>query len=313
MIAAATSGRRGVSMPVLEVATCQFPVCADVAANLGWCERLLRRANDRGARLVHFAECALTGYAGADLTGHEDQDWNQVEDAIGRVATLAAHLGLWVALGSAYPVPDHRPHNSVLVIDPAGAVVDRYDKRFCSGDPDHRTGDLAHYSPGDHPTVVDIDGVRCGVLICYDYRFPELYREYMTQGVQLVLHSFHTGNISAGRLAVIGSAIGEHHAALNPAMTYPGITMHASSVGAAAANHLWISASNSSTRHSAWGAFMVRADGVTVGRLPRHRPGVLVTAVDTDADLYDSTRFWRSRAAAGVLHSGEPPRRTGPG
>jgi predicted amidohydrolase len=295
---------------VLSVATCQLPVGADPEVNERHVGALMRQARERGARLVHLPEAALTGYAGADMPDNRGIDWSGVNRATTRIARLAADLGLWVALGTAHLVPGHRPYNSVIVIDSQGTVRDRYDKRFCSGRPGGTTGDLAHYSPGDHPTVVDVDGVRCGVLICYDYRFPELYREYMQLGVQLVLHSFHTGNISAARLAASRSAIGEAHASLNPAMTYPGITMPASTVAAAAANHLWISAANSSARQSAWGAFVVRADGVTVGRLPRHRTGLLVTTIDTDADLYDSTADWRHRAASGVLHSGTLPNGT---
>jgi hypothetical protein len=74
----------------------------------------------------------------------------------------------------------------------------------------------------------------------------------------------------------------------------------------AAVNHMWISCPNSSAPQSCWPAFAVRADGVTVGRLRRNRPGVLVTAMDTDQELYDSTAAWRDRAMAGVLHSGTP-------
>jgi hypothetical protein len=48
-----------------------------------------------------------------------------------------------------------------------------------------------HYSPGDQFTIWDIDGVRCGAQICYDYRYPELYRQYSGLGVQLMFHSFH--------------------------------------------------------------------------------------------------------------------------
>jgi deaminated glutathione amidase len=47
-------------------------------------------------------------------------------------------------------------------------VAERYDKRFCSGDPAGCSGDLARYSPGGHASVWSIDGVRCGALICYD-------------------------------------------------------------------------------------------------------------------------------------------------
>ena len=48
----------------------------------------------------------------------------------------------------------------------------------------------------------------------------------------------------------------------------------------------------------------IPADGVITGQLERHRTDILVSTVDTDADLYDSTSAWRERALAGILHSG---------
>ena len=133
------------------------------------------------------------------------------------------------------PSGAHKPHNSAYVIDDGGQVVDRYDKRFCSGDANEKMGDLAHYSPGDHFSVWDIDGVRCGALICYDYRFPELHRQYKKLGAELVFHSFHAGNISPQRLAEIEERIGPELRTLNPAPThtYPGITMPAAMTAAA--------------------------------------------------------------------------------
>ena len=138
---------------------------------------------------------------------------------------------------------DHKPHNSLYIISDAGQIVDRYDKRFCSGDRDGRTGDLAHYSPGSHFSVSDIDGVRCGALVCYDYRYPELYREYSKLGVQLMFHSFRAAHAPPSRIAAIGAAIGLESARLNnaPTLTYPGITMPAAMTTAAACNHVWIS------------------------------------------------------------------------
>ena len=147
---------------------------------------------------------------------------------------------------------------------------------------------------------------RCGALICYDYRYPELYREYRKRGVQLVFHSFHAAHASPEQIAAIGSAIGPQYQRLNPAAThtYPGITMPAAMTAAAACNHVWISCPNSSAPQSCWPAFFVRADGITTGRLRRNVPGVLISAVDTGQDLYDSTAAWRERAMTGTLHSG---------
>ena len=294
-------------MARLNVATCQFPVGADIDANLGHVKRQMAVAARHGARVAHFPEGALSGYAGVDFESFAGCPWDRLREAAGEVARHAASLGIWAVLGSAHRLSGtHKPHNSVYVIDDGGEVVERYDKLFCSGDADETTGDLAHYSPGDHFSVWDVDGVRCGALVCYDYRFPELYRQYKKLGTDLVFHSFHAGNASPQKLAEIEERIGPELRMLNPAPThtYPGITMPAAMTAAAASNHLWVSCPNTSAPQSCWPAFFVRADGMTIGRLRRNVTGVLVSTVDTEADLYDSTAVWRERAIAGTLHSG---------
>jgi deaminated glutathione amidase len=294
-------------MSTVRVATCQFPVSAEVGANLTYIKRQAQAAKERHADVVHFPEAALSGYAGTDFESFAGFDWDELSRASTELLQLARSLRIWMVLGSAHRLTgEHKPHNSLYVINNEGQVVDRYDKRFCAGSTDELSGDLAHYSPGDHASVWTINGVRCGALICYDYRFPELYRDYKKQGVELIFHSFHAANASADRITAIGQAIGPELARLNRAatFTYPGITMPATMTAAAACNHVWISCPNSSAPESCWPAFLVRADGITAGRLRRNRPGVLVTAVDTGQRLYDSTAAWRDRAMAGQLHSG---------
>lgn len=102
----------------------------------------------------------------------------------------------------------HKPHNSLYIIDDRGDLVDRYDKRFCAGDgsPNPQTGDLANYSPGNHFSVFSINGVRCGALICHDYRYPELYRQYKRRGVEVMFHFYHAGNISPERWQAMGDS-----------------------------------------------------------------------------------------------------------
>ena len=119
-----------------------------------------------------------------------------------------------------------------------------------------------------------------------------------------MLHSYHAANMSPGKVAAVRAAVGEDLLHLNPAGSYPGITMPAAMTAEAAVNHVWISCANSSAGESCWGAFFVRADGVTTGRLPRDKAGVLISTLDTEAPLYDSTEHWRGRAMDGVLHSG---------
>ena len=292
---------------MVTVATCQFPVSFDVAANLRHVLRQMRLARARGADVAHFPEGALSGYAATELDSFEGFDWTRLRKAADRVLEVAGELGIWVVIGSAHPLSDgHRPHNSLYVIDSTGQLVDRYDKRFCSGDAEGRSGELRHYSPGNHFSLWEINGVRCGALICYEYRYPELHRDYKRRGVELMFHSFHAAGASPELVASIGDQIGPELRPLNraPTLTYPAVTMPPAMTAAAASSHLWISCPNSSAPESLWPSFFVRADGMTTGRLRRNRPGVLISRVDTEERLYNSTSVWRERAMTGILHSG---------
>jgi len=289
----------------LTVATCQFPIGSDMRKNLEYVARQIRTARDRGADVAHFPEACLSGYAGVDFASHEGFDWPLLEDCTRRALDLARELRIWVLLGSSHRLTaPHKPHNSLYIIDDRGRIVDRYDKLFCAGDRSEETGDLAHYSPGTHFSVFTIKGIRCGALICHDYRYPELYREYRRRDVQLMFHSYHAGNIPPERFQTMQDDVGGGNQRLNPGSTIPGITMPATMVADAANNHVWISCPNSCARESLWPTFFVRPDGVVTGRLQRNTAGVLVSELNTDEKLYDSTVAWRDRAMGGVLHSG---------
>lgn len=197
---------------------------------------------------------------------------------------MARSLKLWVVLGSSHRLTGrHAPHNSLYVIDDRGRLVSRYDKLFCTG------GDLKHYSPGSKFVTFRIKGVRCGLLICYDVRFPELYRQYLRRGVQVMFHSFHNAGLK--RRAFLNHNI---WGTIMP----PTLQAHA------ACNHMWVSANNSSHAESCWGSLFIRPDGVVLRQLPRDRAGVLISAADTRLKLYDAPRPWRKRAMNGIFHSG---------
>jgi len=287
----------------ISVATCHFPVDAEVSRNEQYVETQILLARELGADVAHFPEAGLSGYAGIDFKSYRGFDWPRLEAATRHVLDLARQARLWVILGSTHRLTGrHKPHDSVHVINAQGRIVDRYDKMFCSGT------DLAHYSPGTHFATFNLKGIRCGVLICYEYAFPELYREYKRRGVQLVFHSFHAGHASPKRVATMASEVGAQFHKLNRGSSYPEIRMPASVQAAATANYLWVSCSNTSARHSCFPSFFVRADGIITGRLRRNVAGVLISTVDTKERLYDGTRDWRDRAMRGTFHSGMPVR-----
>jgi len=290
----------------LMIATCYFPVSASIPKNLRYVLAQMRKAKRLGAEVTHFPEACLSGYAGADFASYRGFDWGGLEVATQVVLREAKQLKQWVVLGSSHRLSgNHKPHNSCYIINPRGEIVDRYDKIFCAGDRSGKTGDLAHYTPGNHFTVFTIQGIRCGVLICHDFRYPELYREYKRRGVQLMFHSYHAGHLSPARFKKISDEVGRKFHSLNRATTLPGILMPATMQSMAANNYLWISCSNTSARRSCWPSFLVRPDGVITGRLRLHSTSLLLTKVNPNQKFYDSTVAWRDRAMEGVFHSGK--------
>lgn len=277
-------------MKSLRVATCQFSVEPDIAHNRRAALRHIAHAADQGADVVHFSECALSGYAGVEFESIDALDWEQLEAATRDVMAAAKEHKVWVLLGSTHRLAKHKPHNSIYVINPRGKIVDRYDKRFCTGLGGKRpTMDLSHYSPGNHAVTFRVKGITCGLLICYDYRFPELYREYKQLGVDVIFQSFHNA-----RTTVVEDQQYNIWRTIVPA------TMSCR----AAENHFWVSANNSTTRPSRWGSFAVRPDGQIVGKLPLHKPGVLITDVVLDPSYFDAPGPWRESCMNGQLHSG---------
>jgi predicted amidohydrolase len=172
-------------VPPLRIAVAQPTATADARENGRSTREMMRRAQEQGARLVHFPEGHLSGYPVEQVDTWDDVDWPGVREELESVAALAAELSMWVVLGSAHPLtPPNRPHNSLYVISDRGAVVDRYDKRLCS-----HTEITRFYTPGFEPVVFEVDGFRFGTAICIEVNFPDLFSEYERLGVDCLLLS----------------------------------------------------------------------------------------------------------------------------
>ena len=287
-----------ITVKKLRVATCQFPVEASIEHNRKAVLRLMDEAADQNADVSHFSECALSGYAGVDIPDSRSIDWEELRNATRDIMQRARELKQWVLLGSTHQLSDgHLPHNCVYVINASGKIANRYDKRFCTGIAGRKTTlDLLQYSPGNRHCVFRIKGVICASLICYDYRFPELYRELKKEKVQVVFQGFHNA-----RTTVVADDTYNIWKTIVPS------TMSCR----AAENHFWISANNSQARPSRWGSFAVRPDGAITGQLRLHTSSMLMTEMEMRTDFFDAPGPWRERAMNGQLHSGcvvEDPR-----
>jgi predicted amidohydrolase len=163
----------------MKIAAVQMISGPDVAPNLATAGRLVAQAAAAGAQLVALPEYfPLIGATDADrLAARELDGQGPIQDFL---AATARRHGIWL-VGGSIPLLAQDPgklRNSCLVFDPQGARVARYDKihlfGFKRGEESY--DEAATIERGDQIVAFDSPLGRAGIAICYDLRFPELFR-----------------------------------------------------------------------------------------------------------------------------------------
>jgi predicted amidohydrolase len=182
----------------MRVAVCQVNSRADREANLTVARGLLDRAASAGADLAVLPE--YVDYLGP--TAGEPKPEPADGDFAATFAGAARELGMWVVAGSFHetgPDDDHT-YNTSLVFDRTGDLAARYRKihLFDIDIPDRVSYQESRtVAAGTELVTLDVEGVSVGLSICYDLRFPELYRRLATAGAQVLLvpaaFTAHTG------------------------------------------------------------------------------------------------------------------------
>jgi predicted amidohydrolase len=168
----------------LRVAVAQVRVGDDIVANTGAILSAMARCAVEDVEVVVFPEAALTGYSPALGRGRTAAEWSTIREALDAVAAQARGLGLWVVVGTE-ALDGEDWVNRAVVFSDAGEVAATYDKMHLMGP------DRPYYRPGTAPTLFDLRGVRVGLQICYDVRFPEGYRALLHGGAEVVLQGFY--------------------------------------------------------------------------------------------------------------------------
>jgi predicted amidohydrolase len=260
----------------LKIATSQFAVDSNIPKNLANIKKQIKIAADKGANLIHFSECSLSAYAGIDFEKYTSESNQQILNGIAEICQLAQQYNIWVIFGThLFEAKMEKPYNSLFVVTNRGEIEKRYDKRLLAG------FDMDWYTAGNEPGIFNINGVKCGLLICHEWRYPELYREYYKLGVDLLFQSWYDGNYSEKEYQEDGKNLGE---------VIPGFVR-----GNAANNKLWISASNTSKKQSGFPAFVVQPDGGVLGKLKRNISGVLISEIDFDVEYIDLSSHLRDK------------------
>lgn len=173
------------------IATVQFASGPNVDANLSEAERLLHDAVRAGAELVVLPE----NFA---MMGMADQDNLRIAESFGQgpiqqfLAEQAKRHGIWL-VGGTLPLAADAPEKvraACLVFDDRGACVARYDKTHLF---DVRLKEGAEvyaesmtFEAGRDVVVIDTPFGRLGLAVCYDLRFPELFRRMLDEGAEII-------------------------------------------------------------------------------------------------------------------------------
>jgi predicted amidohydrolase len=177
---------------------------ADVAHNLGTIARLCGEARDRGAQMAVLPEnFAFMGEKEQDKFAHaETLDAARPGPILTAIRDTAARTGMWIFAGG-MPEKSGRDgfvHNTAIVVAPDGRLAASYrkihlfDVDIPGGAQFKESGTVA---PGGDVVTVETPWAKVGLSICYDLRFPELYRALVGAGARLVIvpaaFTLHTG------------------------------------------------------------------------------------------------------------------------
>ncbi len=151
----------------------------DVAANLAAVRRAAGEAAAGGARLLICPEAFVTGYnIGAERVAELAEPAGG--PSVRELGAIAADAGIAVLCG--YCERDgYAVYNSAALLERDGTLLANYRKTHLFGELDR-----AMFAPGDALAIAEIDGVKVGVLVCYDIEFPEPARALALAGADLI-------------------------------------------------------------------------------------------------------------------------------
>ena len=165
----------------MKISAVQMDMKLDVPQeNFVHAETLICRAAAESPDVILLPETWNTGFCPrAGLAPFCDDDGAETKRRIG---ALAQKFGVNIVAGSVSTLRNGCIYNTAYVFDRAGACIAEYDKThlFSYQDEDK------FYTPGDALCIFSLDGVRCGLVTCYDIRFPEFVRTLALCGVEVL-------------------------------------------------------------------------------------------------------------------------------
>lgn len=152
-------------------------VWEDKAANHAKVRAMLEAERPEAGSLVVLPEMFATGFS-MNVPGIDDTETRQTQEFLRQTAS---DFGIFLLGGVVTRHSSGRGINQSVVYDPGGAEIARYDKIF----PFTPAGELEHYAPGDRLSLFSWGEFTVAQFVCYDLRFPEIFRAAAIKGANL--------------------------------------------------------------------------------------------------------------------------------
>ena len=169
--------------------------------NFSHATELVKRAMKDKPDVLVLPETWNTGFFPREnLQALCDRDGSRVRQVFG---ALAERYQVNIVAGSVSNVRGSKVYNTAMVFDRTGACIASYDKTHLFTP----MGEDNYYTPGDRLCTFVLDGVKCGLIICYDVRFPELTRSLTVPGLDMLfvvsqwpkVRTFHLRSLTTAR------------------------------------------------------------------------------------------------------------------
>ena len=166
----------------MRLAAYQFAVCGDLKKNTEKIKEAIEKAAAEKADFIAFPECALSGYPPTDIASSKDFDFKALPAVLNELQELSDKYNITILTGSI--AFDEKYVNRAFLIAPKRDIR-HYDKRALYG------YDSDNFERGNTDGIFEINGLKVGVRICFEVRFPEYFRELYKEKTDLIVVIFY--------------------------------------------------------------------------------------------------------------------------
>lgn len=170
-----------------QLALCQMKVSMEKKQNMAVAESMIREAAGKGAEVVALPEMFNCPYSNRFFREYAEQEGGETVQTL---SSLARELEIYLVGGSIPELENDNVYNTSFSFNKEGEIIGKHRKLHLF-DIDVKGGirfmESETLTPGENVTMLDTEFCRIGVAICYDVRFPELFRKMTLAGAKLVI------------------------------------------------------------------------------------------------------------------------------